>query len=42
MFHDFFDFFVLYIILKQIDRKFMVMFREHGAPKFRSVPETRS
>jgi hypothetical protein len=38
-FHDFLTLFVLYIILKQLDRNFMVMFREHGARKFRSVPE---
>jgi hypothetical protein len=31
--------FVFYTILKQLDRKFTFMFHEHGARKFRSVPE---
>jgi hypothetical protein len=31
--------FVFYTILKQLDRKFTVIFREHGARKFWSVPE---
>jgi hypothetical protein len=38
-FHDFLTFFVFYTILKQLDDKFMVIFSEHGAPRFRSAPE---
>jgi hypothetical protein len=38
-FHDFLTLFVFYTILKQLDRKFTVMVREHDARKFWSVPE---
>jgi hypothetical protein len=38
-FHDFLTLFVFYTILKQLDRKFAVMFREHGVQNFQSVPE---
>jgi hypothetical protein len=31
--------FVFYIIFKQFDGKFTVMFSEHGVRRFRSVPE---
>jgi hypothetical protein len=37
--HDFLTLFVAYTILKQLYRKFVVMFREHGVQKFRSVSE---
>jgi hypothetical protein len=40
-FHDFFTLFVFYIIFKQLDDKFAVMFSEHGALRFRSAPEIR-
>jgi hypothetical protein len=36
-FHDFLTLFVFYTILKQLGRKFTVMFREHGAQKFQFV-----
>jgi hypothetical protein len=38
-FHDFITLFVFYTIFKQLDDKFMVMFSEHGAPRFWSAPE---
>jgi hypothetical protein len=38
-FHDFLNLFVFHTILKQLDDKFMVLFREHGARKFRSAPK---
>jgi hypothetical protein len=38
-FHDFLTLFVFYTIVKQLDDKFMVMFSEHGARRFRSVLE---
>jgi hypothetical protein len=38
-FHDFLTLFVFYTVSKQLDHKFMVMFRDHGARKFRYVPE---
>jgi hypothetical protein len=38
-FHDFLNLFLFYTILKPLDRKFTVLFREHGARKFRSVPD---
>jgi hypothetical protein len=38
-FHNFLTLFVFYIIFKQLDGKFTVMFREHGARKFRSALE---
>jgi hypothetical protein len=38
-FHDFLTLFVFYTIFKQLDDKFMVMFSEHGARRFGSVPE---
>jgi hypothetical protein len=38
-FHDFLTLFVFYTIFKQLDDKFTVIFSEHGAPRFRSVPE---
>jgi hypothetical protein len=38
-FHDFLNLFVFYTILKPLDRKFAVLFREHGARKIRSVPD---
>jgi hypothetical protein len=38
-FHDFLTLFVFYTILKQLDDKFMVMFSEHGAPRFGSAPK---
>jgi hypothetical protein len=38
-FHDFLTLFVFYTIFKQLDGKFTVMFSEHGAQRFRSVPE---
>jgi hypothetical protein len=38
-FHDFLTFFVFYTIFIQLDGKFAVMFSEHGAPRFQSVPE---
>jgi hypothetical protein len=41
-FHNFLTLFEFYIILKQLDRKFVVIFREHGARKFRYVPEIDS
>ena len=31
--------FVFYLIFKQLDDKFTVMFSEHGARKFQSTPE---
>jgi hypothetical protein len=31
--------FVFYTILKQLERKFAIMFYEHGAQKFRSILE---
>jgi hypothetical protein len=37
-FHDFLTLFVFYTILKQMDRKFTVLFREHGAQKFWFAP----
>ena len=33
-FHDFLTLFMFYTILKQLDRKFAVMFREHGVRNF--------
>jgi hypothetical protein len=38
-FHDFLTLFLFYTIFKQLGGKFTVMFREHGARKFRSVTE---
>jgi hypothetical protein len=38
-FRDFPTLFVFYIIFKQLNDKLTVMFREHGARKFRSAPE---
>jgi hypothetical protein len=38
-FHDFMTLFVFYTIFKQLDDKFMIMFREHGFQKFHSAPE---
>jgi hypothetical protein len=38
-FHDFLTLFVFYTIFKQLVDKFMVMFSEHGARRFRSAPE---
>jgi hypothetical protein len=38
-FHDFLTLFVFYTILKQLDGKFTVFFRENGARKFRSARE---
>jgi hypothetical protein len=38
-FHDFLTLFVFYIIFKQLDGKFTVMFSEHGARRFRSAHE---
>jgi hypothetical protein len=38
-FHDFLILFVFYIIFKQLDGKFTVMFSEHVAPRFWSAPE---
>jgi hypothetical protein len=38
-FHDFLTLFVFYTILKQLDRKFTVMFREHGVLNFWLVPK---
>jgi hypothetical protein len=37
-FHDFMTLFGFYAIFKQLDRKFTVMLREHGAQKFRYAP----
>jgi hypothetical protein len=36
-FHDFLTLFVFYIIFKQLDGKFTIMFSEHGAQKFWSI-----
>jgi hypothetical protein len=33
-FHDFLTLFEFYKLLKQLDRKLAVMFREHGVRKF--------
>jgi hypothetical protein len=38
-FHDFLTLLIFYTILKQLDDKFTVMFREHGARQFRYVPK---
>jgi hypothetical protein len=38
-FHDFLILFVFYTNLKQLDRMFAVMFREHGARKSRPIFE---
>jgi hypothetical protein len=38
-FHDFLTLFVVYTIFKQLDHKFTIMFSEHGARRFRSIPE---
>jgi hypothetical protein len=38
-FHNFFTLFVFYTILKQLDHKFVLMFREHDVKKFWSVSE---
>jgi hypothetical protein len=38
-FHDFLTLFVFYTILKQHDRKFVVIFREHGVQNFWSLPD---
>jgi hypothetical protein len=38
-FHHFLTLFVFYTILKQLDRKFSVMFREHGILNFWVVAE---
>jgi hypothetical protein len=36
-FHDFLTLLGFYTIFKQLDRRFTVMLREHGARKFRSA-----
>jgi hypothetical protein len=38
-FHDFRTLFVFYTILKKLDHKFTVMFREHGVLNFWSLLE---
>jgi hypothetical protein len=38
-FYDFLTLFVFYKNFKQLDGKFTVMFSEHGARRFRYVPE---
>jgi hypothetical protein len=38
-FHDFMTLFMFYTILKQLDDKFTILFREYGAKKFGSSPE---
>jgi hypothetical protein len=38
-FYDFLTLFVFYTILKPLDRKFAILFREHGVLKFWSIPE---
>jgi hypothetical protein len=38
-FHDFLTLFLFYIIFKQLDGKFTVMFSEHDARKLRSASE---
>jgi hypothetical protein len=38
-FYDFLTLFLFYTILKQMDGKFTVMFHEHGAQKFESIPK---
>jgi hypothetical protein len=38
-FYDFLTLIVFYTIFKQLDGKFTVIFSEHGARRFRSVPE---
>jgi hypothetical protein len=38
-FHNFLTLFVFYTIFKQLDDKFVVIFREHGAQKFMFAPE---
>jgi hypothetical protein len=38
-FYDFLTLFLFYIIFKQLDGKFTIMFSEHGARKLWSAPE---
>jgi hypothetical protein len=38
-FHDFLTLFMFFTIFKQLDGKFTVMFSEHGARRFQSIPE---